>query len=103
MSDTEFPRRICLDKLTPAETAIVAAQHAVEAAGGSPHLTAATQLLAEARARVADHVDGVPVPEAAIARGGQKPCPTDCDCTADCEMVAEQVLQNMRARAEARP
>lgn len=57
---SDFPRRICLDKLTPAEIAIYDAVQAVEDAGCHPLLTDAVVLLSEARDRVADFVDGVP-------------------------------------------
>jgi hypothetical protein len=52
------PRRICLDKLTPAEKAIYDAIQAVEQAGAHPLLTKATLLLSEAKDAVADFVDG---------------------------------------------
>lgn len=54
-----IPRRIKVDQMTPAELAILAAQHAVEEAGASVHLTRAANLLSEARNAVADFVDGV--------------------------------------------
>ena len=60
----DIPRRICLDKLTPAETAIVAAVDAVEAMGADERLTHAVIKLGQARDHVADFVDGV-VPPAA--------------------------------------
>lgn len=56
---TDVPRRIRLDLHTPAETAIVEAMLAVEAAGGSLALTDAGTLLSKARDRVADHVEGI--------------------------------------------
>lgn len=49
-----FPRRNCVDRMTPAETAIFAAQRAVEQAGASDMLTAAGLLLERARMLVAD-------------------------------------------------
>lgn len=55
------PRRICLDKMTPAENAIREAVIAVEAAGADVRLTNAVILLQAAREHVADFVDGVPV------------------------------------------
>jgi hypothetical protein len=54
-----IPRRIRIDHFTPAEAAIYAAMQEVEKAGGSPALTEATNLLAKARERVADHVEGI--------------------------------------------
>lgn len=55
-----FPRRRCVDQMTPAELAITAAKQAVEEAGCDPRLTAAIVLLSEARDAVANFVDGVP-------------------------------------------
>ncbi len=55
----EIPRRNRLDKLTPAETAIMEAMRAVEEAGADVRLTDAVVLLGRARDRVADFVDGV--------------------------------------------
>lgn len=60
MNDWNPPRRICLDKLTPAELAIVNAVEAVEAAGADVRLTKAVVALQKARDHVADFVDGVP-------------------------------------------
>ena len=57
MSDTDIPRRIRLDLLTPAELTIVAALEAVEALGAAQTLTDAVVHLQEARAHVADYVD----------------------------------------------
>lgn len=56
----EHPRRIRIDHLDPTETAILKAQDAVERAGAHPHLTAAGNLLSQARERVADFLEGVP-------------------------------------------
>lgn len=53
-----IPRRICLDKLSPAEKAIYDAVQAVEQAGADPLLTDAVILLQQARDKVADFVDG---------------------------------------------
>lgn len=50
--------RIDLCWKTEAEIAIDKAMEAVERAGGSPALTDAVTLLAKARDRVADHVEG---------------------------------------------
>ena len=52
-----IPTRIDLNWMTPAERAIRDAMAAVEAAGGSIALTDAITLLAQARDRVADHVE----------------------------------------------
>lgn len=60
MTDSEIPRRIRLDKLTPAETAIVKAVEAVEEMPADTRLTEAVILLDRARDKVADFVDGVP-------------------------------------------
>jgi len=56
---TDIPRRSRLDQNTPAELAIRGAMLAVEQAGGSPALTEAVTLLAQAKDAVADHVEGV--------------------------------------------
>jgi len=58
--DAGIPRRACLDQMTPAEIAIVAAVEAVDAAGADERLTHAVIALQEARNLVADFVDGVP-------------------------------------------
>ena len=55
----DFPRRICVDRMTPAELAIMAAVQAVEALPADTRLTDAVILLGQARDRVADFVDGV--------------------------------------------
>ena len=55
----EFPRRIQLQKLTPAELAIVNAVYLVEEMGADVRLTNAVNLLAKARDQVADFVDGI--------------------------------------------
>lgn len=55
----DIPRRIRIDHFTPAEAAIHAAMHAVEAAGGSIALTDAINLLSKAQDRVADHMEGI--------------------------------------------
>ena len=57
---SEIPRRIRIDLFTPAEKAIYDAVQAVEAAGCDVRLTNAVVLLSDARAWVADFVDGVP-------------------------------------------
>ncbi len=57
MSNNDIPRRICLDRMTPAEVAIHDAIQAVEAAGADPLLTDAVMLLLAAKDKVADYVD----------------------------------------------
>lgn len=57
---SEVPRRCHLDRLTPAELAIVAAVDAVEALPPDTRLTKAVIALGKARNLVADYVDGVP-------------------------------------------
>jgi hypothetical protein len=59
---SDIPRRICLEKLTPAEKAIRDAMIAVEEAGGDVRLTDAITLLARAKDRVSDFVDGTASP-----------------------------------------
>jgi len=69
MSDNwEPPRRIRLDRLTPAEMAIHDAVQAVEHAGCDVRLTNAVVLLQQAREEVADFVDGVPADTAGDGR-----------------------------------
>lgn len=58
-----IPRRIQVDKFTPAEKAIYDAQGAVEAMPADVRLTKAGTLLQQARDAVADFVDGVQPPE----------------------------------------
>ncbi len=53
----ELPRRIQIQKFTPAERAIYDAVQVVESAGCHPLLTDAVNLLQQARAKVADFVD----------------------------------------------
>ena len=55
----EIPRRIRIDRYTPAEKAINDAIQVVEAAGAHPLLTDAVILLDKAREKVADFVDDV--------------------------------------------
>jgi hypothetical protein len=55
----EIPRRIRLDRLTPAELAIRNAMTAVEEAGAHPLLTDAVNLLHQAANKVADYVDNI--------------------------------------------
>jgi hypothetical protein len=52
------PRRIDMQRWTPAEIAIQHAADMVEGMGAHPHLTDAVMLLAEARGAVAAFVDG---------------------------------------------
>lgn len=56
-----LPRRMRQDHLTPAETAVLAAGHAIEAAGADERLTTAGDLLQRARALVADYFEDVPM------------------------------------------
>lgn len=63
MDDQEIPRRVRIDRMTPAELAIRDAVIAVEKAGAHPLLTDAVVLLGQAQAKVADFVDGHPVEE----------------------------------------
>lgn len=65
------PRRIRLDWLKEAEVDIHKAQDAVERMAASPHLTAAGNLLAQARDRVADYLEGVPYVEPPVVRGAE--------------------------------
>jgi hypothetical protein len=61
-----MPRRWIAGELTPVEVAIRDAMAAVEAAGASPALTAATEALGQAFNSVADHVEAnLPAPAAA--------------------------------------
>ena len=60
LNKENIPRRICVDKLTPAEKAIYDAVQAVELAGADTRLTDAVNLLQAARDKVADFVDNVP-------------------------------------------
>jgi hypothetical protein len=59
MSDTNPPRRIRIDLMTPAETAIHVAMREVEKAGADVRLTDAIVLLQQAREKVADYHDEV--------------------------------------------
>lgn len=61
----ELPRRNYTDLFVPAEKAIWDATQAVEETGAHPYLTDAVVLLAQAREKVADWVDGVPLGEPA--------------------------------------
>lgn len=63
---SEIPRRICIDKMTPAELAIREAVLAVEELPADVRLTDAVILLQAAREHVADFVDGThyqPLPD----------------------------------------
>lgn len=53
----DVPRRIRMDKWTPAEMAIWMAIQIIEVAGCDPALTDAVILLSQARDKVADFVD----------------------------------------------
>lgn len=55
----ELPRRIQMEKLCPAELAILEATRLIEAMGADTRLTEAQILLARARDKVADFVDKV--------------------------------------------
>jgi len=57
---TPSRRRIDIQRLTPAETAIRNAMLAVEDVGADPLLTDAVNLLQQARDKVADYVDREP-------------------------------------------
>lgn len=57
---SDFPSRQCMDLFSVGESAIRHAVDVVEGMGASVHLTDAVILLAKARAKVADHVEGVP-------------------------------------------
>jgi hypothetical protein len=60
MSETStIPRRIQIDKFTPAEKAIFDALEEVEKTGIDVRLTEAVNLLKAAQNKVADFVDGV--------------------------------------------
>lgn len=61
-----IPRRIQLEKFTPAEKAIYDALQVVESVGADVRLTRAVNLLQEARNLVADYVDGVPFREDSV-------------------------------------
>lgn len=78
----EIPRRARLERLTPAELAIRDAVVAVEAAGADERLTRAVMLLQEARDRVADWVDSVPVgpPVVADDLSAMRPKPLELLC-----------------------
>lgn len=58
LRDDGFPTRNDMSLMSPAELAITKAMCAVEDAGASEPLTDAVTLLAKARERVADHVEG---------------------------------------------
>jgi hypothetical protein len=55
----DIPRRIQMEKMCPAELAILEAVGVVEGMGCDPRLTDAVILLGKARDKVADFVDGV--------------------------------------------
>lgn len=56
---SEIPRRVDLNRLSPAERKIREAMLLVEELPADPRLTDAVVLLAQAKDRVADFVDGV--------------------------------------------
>jgi hypothetical protein len=65
--NTDIPRRIRVDLMTPAELAIRNAVAEVEKAGCDPWLTDAVVLLGKAQSKVADYVDAC----AAVAAVGR--------------------------------
>lgn len=75
-----IPRRICIDRLAPAELAIYDAVRAVEEAGADILLTETVTILTQAREKLADYVDAqlakdhaVPKPPFAGEFGGDLP------------------------------
>lgn len=56
---TAIPRRICVDRMTPAELAIRKAILEVELMAADTRLTDAVILLGQAQSKVADFIDGV--------------------------------------------
>lgn len=66
-----IPTRIDQQWMTPAELYIASAMEAVERVGASVAITDAVTLLAKARERVADHVEGVAALAAHAQRGGE--------------------------------
>lgn len=67
-ADGGMPRRIRQDLWHPAEKAISDAMAAVEACGASLSLTRAVQRLSEAKDALADHLEGLPTPEASTVQ-----------------------------------
>jgi hypothetical protein len=57
LAENGFPRRMCLNLMTPAELSIFNAMQEVEKAGAHPLLTDAVILLGQARDKVADFVE----------------------------------------------
>ena len=72
LSDNGLPRRCRMDLWVPAERAIQAATDEVERAGCHPLLTDAVNLLAQARAKVADFVERE-TPTVGVSRYRTKP------------------------------
>lgn len=70
MAEEKLPRRICIDRMVPAELAICEAMRAVEESGCDVLLTEAVALLGAAKGKVADFVDGSPY-DSAIAKSGR--------------------------------
>ena len=59
---SDIPRRICHEKMVPAEKAILVAIRVIEAMPPDERLTHAQILLAEAQNEVADYVDATLAP-----------------------------------------
>ncbi len=57
---SDLPRRVYVEKLTPAELAIRTAIIAVEELPADERLTDAVVLLSRAKDKVGDYVDGIP-------------------------------------------
>lgn len=56
-TENDMPRRIQMDKWSPAECAIFTAMQEVEKVGAHPKLTDAVVLLSQAKDALADYVD----------------------------------------------
>jgi hypothetical protein len=69
-----MPRRIDIERLTPAETAIRNAMIAVEEMPADSLLTEAVNLLQHARDKVADYVDREPRAAVVTVPAGVAPC-----------------------------
>ena len=75
-----IPRRDRIDRFVPAEAAIFEAQQRIEALPPNVRLTRAGELLSQARALVADFVDGIDLPVTARDLEALAPLPRRCDC-----------------------
>jgi hypothetical protein len=73
VDDVDIPRRCRMDRMVPAELAILKALEAVEAMAADIRLTDAVVMLGYARNRVADYVDGVETPRD-LTRTSNKRC-----------------------------